>query len=305
MAIVPEELTLTVGSRFEQNAQVGFNALPTARLLWNVNEKLSIWGSFSYTTGSPTRAHHDGIVTPDATVDPESGLPVIIPLFGDRSADSEELLAYEIGLWVEPAENLYVSATAYYFSYDDLVSREVGAPFPDFSGPVPFVTLPLSITNALAADSVGMELAVDWSVSNSATLSATYSLVNIDVEDGGVTDLVTVNLIDSAPQHTATLRGHFDLSKSVETDVVLRYVDKVPNTFRVDEVDGYFEVDLQARWFILPNLDLKVIGRNLIEDGHEEFSAVTFNTPLSEIERSVFAETSLFILVLGSCSRVN
>ena len=290
ITLIPEELTLTIGSRFEQNAQVGFNVLPTARLLWSVNEKVSVWSSFSYTTGNPTRFYDNATFTPDATVDPTTGLPVLLPLIGNTDVDTEELLAYEIGIWAEPAEDLYVSATAFYFSYDDLISRGAGMPFPNLTGPVPFIVAPLNIGNELEADSVGFELAMDWSATDSMTFSATYSLINIDVDGENIADIVSINLIDSAPQHTATIRGHFDLTKSLETDLVLRYVDKVPNTFRVPEVDSYFTVDLQARWFITPNLDLKVIGRNLVEDGHEEFSSVSFNTPLSEVERSVFGE---------------
>ena len=293
IAILPKKLALTLGSRFEYNDQVGFNALPTARLLWNVTEKLSLWGAASYTVGTPARVYDDIQLDIRTVIDPESGLPLFFQLIGDRDVEAEELLAYEIGLWAEPTRNIYISATAYYFTYDKVLSRETGESVPNFSDPTaPFVNVPFVFDNEGRAESLGAEFVLDWSISDALSLAATYSYINLRLFQRESTDPVLSAFTENAPEHSATIRAHIDLMDSLEADLIVRYVDGISATLISPEIDEYVQGDAQLKWFATPKFDLTLLGRNLFNDSHEEFKTLTFNSPISEVERSVFLKAS-------------
>ena len=288
ISLIDETLSLTLGSRFEQNSQVGFNALPTGRLLWNVNEKLSVWGAVSYTVGTPSRFNDDIVLNVAAFPEPTSGLPALVSIIGNRNIESEEIIVYELGAWAEPFEKFYLSATTFVFDYDKFTSRERGKPFPVLSDPInsPFVSIPLEFGNELGAQSVGFELAFDWAISQSVDLAASYSYIKLDAEEGSSQDEAVIGFIEDSPEHSFNIRGNFDLSDSVEADVIIRYVDEL----RTTKVSDYTEADVQFKWFLTPELDITVVGRNLLESAHEEFLTPTFNVPLGEVERSIFAK---------------
>jgi iron complex outermembrane receptor protein len=179
--IVKDVLKLTLGSRFEQNQQVGFAALPTARILWNVNEKFSLWGSVSRAQGTPSRVYDDLRVNVVGFEEPESGLPAIAQVVGNRDLFSEKLTAYEIGSWSEPVKKLYVSATAFYFDYSSIINNPTpGDPLLSANAAGdPFIVVPFPYENGLSARSFGLELTADWHITDWYSLVSTYSMMYI------------------------------------------------------------------------------------------------------------------------------
>lgn len=287
--IAADMIWLTLGSRFEQNSQNSFSALPTARLLWKVNNDLSFWSAVSRTSGTPSRVNDDIRLNALSMRDLESGLPTVIRVTGDRSVDSEKLMAYEVGAWFEPFEDAYVSLTGYFFNYDDVISRELGVPFLDNSNPsTPFIVAPLQYRNGLEAKSSGIEFSFDYSLSKKYSLAASYAYLDIDAVRGTSQDSVAFDFIENVPKHTATTTFHSSLSQDLESDIVLRYVDKLSRSL----IDSYIELDFQMRWFLTSRFDLSLIGRNLLNGKHEEFKAITFQAPVSSIERSFFLQAA-------------
>ena len=288
ISLIPKVLTLTLGSRFEQNDQVGFNAMPTARLLWSVSDSLSLWTAVSYTTGSPARVYDDIRLNVASFPEPQSGLPAMVQITGNRNLKAEKLTAYEIGAWFEPLDKLYSSATAYYFRYNDLNDFTLGEPQvaqDPFAGPS--LLIPNQYTNGLRADSIGAELTTDWNVTEWFSLGGSYSHLQITANPD---DNTNKGLVEDNPRNLFSLRAHFTLAPSLELDSTLRYVDvdRTPSSVFYH----YLENDVRIGWNVRQNLEVEAIGRTLLQSRHQESGALLFNTPSSEIQRSVFGRVT-------------
>lgn len=283
ISVIDDKLTLTIGSRFEQNDQVGFGVLPTVRLLWNVTEKTSVWGSVSRTQGAPSRIYDNIRLNVQSFREPESGLPALAQVTGNKQLGAEKLTAYEIGTWTEPVKSFYVSATAFYFRYNDVVNNTSGEVTPVLDNPEtgPYLLIPLPYSNGLSADSAGAELTADYKVTDWFDFAATYGYLSIVASPKDSQDK---DFVEDSPRHSATLQSHFNLSTSVELDGILRFVDRLSRS----EIPSYLQADLRLAWLVKQDLELELIGRNLLEKSNQEFGPLVLQTPNSEIERSVF-----------------
>jgi|GEM_PF-3127670 len=289
--LIKDTATLTIGSRFEYNDQVDFHALPTARLLWSLSDKTSVWGAVSKTVGTSARMYEDLRFNVANTSDQETGLPVLVQLQGSREVDPEDLLGYEVGVWTEPLDELYLSITGFISNYQNLLSREPSKPYftSDESGS-PYLMLPLVYQNKLSGVSHGTELAADWKVSEWFSLAATYAFLQINIDQGSSEDISLAEDWESAPANIATLRGHFNLSSSVKSDLILRFVDET-SAASID-VDSYIESDARLAWAPGQTWEFSLIIRNLLNDSHQESGIDAIQTPLSEVERSIFLQTT-------------
>ena len=64
----------------------------------------------------------------------------------------------------------------------------------------------------------------------------------------------------------------------------LFYVDELPSS----GVSDYFRFDTRFSWKPTDGIELSLVGQNLIDEGHQEFSAFLFQRP-ADIGRSVYA----------------
>jgi iron complex outermembrane receptor protein len=119
--LVPNELFLTIGSKFEYNSFSGFEVQPSLRLAWIPVANHTIWGAISRAVRTPSRIDTDLVIprTP----------PFFIRGGGDRF-DSETVMAYELGYRTELADRATLSVAAFFNDYEDIRSVEpiAGAP---------------------------------------------------------------------------------------------------------------------------------------------------------------------------------
>src|SRR4030095_8746876 len=94
--LVPEQLSLTVGSKFEHNNYTGFEIQPNARLLWFARPRHTLWTAISRAVRTPSRAEHDSRVVSSISPGP-GGLPIVATALGNRNFLSESLRAHEVG----------------------------------------------------------------------------------------------------------------------------------------------------------------------------------------------------------------
>ena len=79
-----------------------------------------------------------------------------------------------------------------------------------------------------------------------------------------------------------------DFPHGVTLDAAVRYVDNVPAL----DIESYFEMDVRIGWQVTKNLEVSLVGQNLLHDQHAEFGPSYINTQdgkISEIPRSLFA----------------
>ena len=265
VTLIPERLTVAVGTKIEHNDYTGVEVQPSIRASLRTQRNGTFWTGLSHAVRTPSRIDREFFVP---------GQPPYI-VAGGAGFESEKLIAYELGWRFQPEARLLLSLATYYNWYDDLRSVERVNPPQSF---------PVVIANGWRGTSYGAELAADFRVTEHWNLKAGYVEFRLDLEQQpGSNDTTGARSEAADPERQALLRSSWDLPRNLTLDAMARYVGRVAAT----DVPAYAELDVRLGWQPLPNLQLSVRGQNLLHDQHPEFGA-----PLSrlEIERGVFGE---------------
>lgn len=276
ITIIPERVRLAIGSKFEHNDFTGFEAQPSARALWTPGHSQTIWASISRAVRTPSEAESDVRLNPAPPVPLPPGL---LTIFGNPEMESEQLLAYEIGYRVQPITALRLDLTAYYNDYEDLRTIE-----PIFPGPVS----PSRVSNKLSGDAYGTEISATAQVTKQWRIQSSYSYWQADLQlDRGSHDRNTVMIDEgSSPHNQFFIRSILDVGWNVEFDSTLRYVDVLP----FPKIPSYVTLDVRLAWSPLKNLEIAIVGQNLLDDRHPEFAPTFIGTQQSEVQRSVYGK---------------
>jgi iron complex outermembrane receptor protein len=268
IALVKDRLQLTLGTKIEHNDYTGFEYQPSGRLAWKLTQRQTVWGAISRALRTPSRIDNE-LFAP--------GTPPFVLLQGGTNFVSEELLAYELGYRVQLHPRLTLSVAAYYNDYDKLRSVERVNPTNAF---------PIVIANGQSGESYGAELTADYRVTDRWRLRAGYSELQIHIRPKpGSTDTSHGSTESNDPNHQFFLRSSLDLPGHFALNGGFRYVSHIAN----QSVPGYGELDVRLAWMPIPNLELSIVGQNLLHDHHPEFGALTSR---QEIERSVYGKVS-------------
>ena len=82
------------------------------------------------------------------------------------------------------------------------------------------------------------------------------------------------------------LRSSMDLPHNLSLDGTLRYVDTLPAL----HISSYVSLDVRLGWRPVKNLELAVVGQNLLHEQHAEFGPSFISTQRAEIERGVYGK---------------
>jgi len=284
--LLPERLRLTLGSKFEDNDFTGFEVQPSGRLLWTPRERQTFWASISRAVRTPSRAEDDVIlnqVVPAGTLGP--GSPAFVTtIYGNRNFVSEELLAYEIGYRFQPHRTLSLDLALFYNDYDRLRSQEPG---PSPTQPQVLPTFPLHLENNLYGETYGIEAAVTWEIARWWRLQPAYTFLDMQLHRRpGSGDTSSEQDEGKSPRHQFMLRSSMDLPHNLSLDGTLRYVDSLPAL----HISSYVSLDVRLGWRPVKNLELALVGQNLLHEQHAEFNPSFIATQRAEIERGVYGK---------------
>lgn len=286
ITLIDKTLNLTLGSKFEYNDYTNLEIQPTARLLWKPTVKQSLWASISRAVRIPSRGEHDIDIT-ERVLPPGAlfrGSPVTeVRVIGNRDQESETLIAYELGYRIKIQDNLSLDAAAYYNDYDKLRNTNQGMPYPENSSPQPRLVLPASMSNGGTDNVYGFELAADYRPWSGGRLQGAYTLTKQDSND----DTQRVSGEPPPPEHQLSLRAGIDLPKNFELDFWWRYVNDLGH-----QVDSYHTLDIKLGWRLNDNLELAIVGQNLIDNHHLEFLPEFIQTDPTEVERGVYGKVT-------------
>lgn len=282
--LLPDRLRLTLGAKFEQNDFTGFEIQPSARLVWMPTERSTLWGSVSRAIRTPSRLETSSRIVSRIIPLPPTYTPTAINTVGNEDFSSEKLLAYEVGYRIQPRENASIDLAVFYNDYDNLQTFERSSSVPT----------DIVFDNKLSAHSYGLELVVDWLPAEWWRLQTNYSYLQISAQlDGDSNDPVGVlNIVeDSSPQHQVSLRSMMDLSHRVSLDLWVHYVDELKRTSYsiVQPVSDYTSLNARVAWKPLENLELSLVGHNLLDNHHEEFVGENLLIQ-TEVERSIYGK---------------
>lgn len=256
-----KNLNLTLGARFERNVYTGYEFLPDARLAWKVSQQHLLWTAASRSVRAPARLDADTFVP--------SAPPFL--LRGGPEIKSEIAKVYQLGYRGQISPKFNFEATAFYNDYDQLRTQEV-----DPSGTF------LTFANEMEGHSHGVEmwgtyqLLPQWRISAGlTTLSQTLKL------KPGSNDFAAPQISDKDPSHTWQVRSAYNISPNKEFDVSIRHVAELNNP----SVPSYTAVDARLGWRVRKDIEVSLIGQNLLGTEHSEYELQGFR---NEIPQGVF-----------------
>jgi iron complex outermembrane recepter protein len=277
IALVEGLLHLTIGSKFEHNDYTGFEYQPSGRLLWTPATRHAIWAAISRAVRTPSRVDRDVA----AYSAPNPALPLFARLSGKKDFESEKAWVYEVGYRTQPVDRLFIDLAGFYNRYDDLFSVESDALLLE---PGPRLIIPFHFDNKIKAKVYGVEFAADWRWLDSWHWRLSYSHLHMDLErKPGSNDAVTEDSTEgSSPQNQVSLMSFMDLPGNLNFDGVFRYVDNLPG----QNVSSYFNLDLRLGWNVTNNVELSLVGQNLLQGHHAEWGSGT------KIQRGVYTKAT-------------
>jgi iron complex outermembrane receptor protein len=265
IALLPDRVHLTLGTKLEDNDYTGVEVQPSVRLAWKLRDKQTLWSAVSRALRTPARLDRDYYIP-----------PVIL---GSPDLQSEKLIAYELGYRVQPSERLSLSVAGYFNDYDDIRSVEPANP------PAP---LPLEFLNGQEGESYGVEISAEYRVTDTWRLRADVSELRIDIDpQPGSLDNTHGSAEAADSNHHVLLRSSFDLPRDLQLDAIFRYVSRVENPGVA--TPGYGELDLRLGWLATKSLELSIVGQNLLHDQHGELGVAAAR---QEMERSAYAKVT-------------
>lgn len=284
VTLIEDRLTFIVGSKLEHNDYTGLEVQPSARIIWTPAIPYSLWASVSRAVRTPSRLDHDARINYGVTpLDP--GTIQYGSMFGDKDADSEELVAYEMGLRYHPDRSFKVDIAGFYNVYDNLITNELRTPYLTGTYPDLYLIVPTYANNKGSGETYGIEIAVDYTPLPWWQLTATYSYLQMALHrDSSSQDPTAEDKEGYSPHHQMSFLSRWNLGNRVEFDAWWRYVDNLPAL----DIDSYHSLDLRLALKLTEILELAIVGQNLLDSRHEEFvSTMAVSTGL---ERGFYAQ---------------
>ncbi len=281
-------LWLTLGAKLEHTDDMGLEVEPSAKILWEVNEGHSLWASASRAIRAPAQVERDAKHIINTVVPPQPGgppFPIAIFASGSDEFDPETVLALEAGYRAKPWKETTLELSAYYNFYDDLRSVNPEDALP---GDAPGVLL-VPFTNGAKGETWGLEAELAVDLLPGWRLVGGYSFWEGEFSYPGSAGDQT-DWANASPRHMFQLQSQLDLGEDLELDLYLRSIDNI----KALSVPAYTELNMRAAWRPIDELELALIGRNLLNSAHQEFNAqrapaIGFGTGL-EIDRIVLGK---------------
>jgi iron complex outermembrane receptor protein len=285
LPIVRDKLLLTAGTKLEHNSFSGFDYQPSVRLLWAPTEHHSFWTAVTRAVRTPSRI--DDNVRFDIFVENTPTLPVYFEILGNPQQKVEQLIGYEAGYRTQVNPNLYLDFTGFYNSFRDLQNYGPLA-LSEASTPPPLrLLIVVPYANGIQGHTVGGEVAPNWKVTHWWQVRGSYSFLHMGLEDKpGYTDTggLLASYEGSSPRHVLGFQSFINLPRHFEFDQTFRYSSGLP----AQGVKGYSTGDVRLGWHAWEGFDFSVVGQNLLQPYHYEFSGDP--GPLVGIKRAVYAK---------------
>ena len=285
--LVPDRWRLILGSRFEHNDYSGFEVQPNIRLLWNASKRDRVWAGLSRSVRTPSRGE-TSFTAFYAGPGYVPGLPLPLAAVGDPNLDSEKLNALDAGWRHQWSNTLTSELSTFYYRYSDLRGTLVDSPSLLFYNSYPYLGVPLS--NAIGAESHGLELALDWLPHPDWRIQFNTTLYDIRSRDA-IHQASDQEFAHFTPGMQLSLRASWDITPRLQWDAWLRHTGKIRGVeaTHLDDVPAFTTLDMRLAWKPNKNLTLALVGQNLLDSAHPEAIMSNILSEPVQIQRGVYA----------------
>ncbi len=290
--LIKNLLSISAGERYEWVNWSGAAFSPDARILYTPSKNSTIWASFTQAIRFPSRGEVDGTANiTTLPLDPfeTGGLDTgLVRYMANPYLDTINSTTYQVGYKRQVTDNLNFDLTTYFIhrnnAYDD---EPAGMPFVEVIQGRPVLVVPYQKDDKTDSESVGAEIAVDYRPVDRVRLAAAYSYMHFTrwLTDGG-TDLAVKDDIRRYVPNEVNFRAMFDLSEQVQFNAQFRFVDDIPAI----DIPAYTQLDLKLAYRPVRNLELSVVGQNLLRPDTKEYAPEMAHYDQSMIERGVYGQ---------------
>lgn len=293
IALIPDRVYFTLGSKFEHNDYTGFEFMPTGRVAWIPAKNQMMWAAVSRALRAPSR-NDTNLVLNFGSV--PGNPPTLLRLLGNPNYDDERLIAYEAGYRTTVSSHLSLDAAAYFNDYDSLQTTEPGTPFFEDTPAPPHEVQPFTYENLMYGNTDGIEFTGNWQFNSRFSLSPGFAFEQIHMHTKPTSqDTMTGPFVEGAvPRQSAELRAHWQIEKRLSWDASAYFVDRLNNQGPAGNtvIPAYTRVDTGFTWKPREQFSLSFVGQNLEKDHHPEFQDINGALQNGQIKRSAYVKAS-------------
>jgi iron complex outermembrane recepter protein len=293
IALVPERLYLTVGTKLEHNDYTGFEVMPSVGATWSPSDRHMVWVAVSKALRAPSRLDTNLFLNIGNIAAP-GNTPILLRLLGNPQFLDERLIAYETGYRTMVSKRFSIDVAAY---YNDWKHTQTTEPSGFFFEPTPLPAhevQTLMYENLMHGETHGIEITANWKVKDwwsiSSGFTRAYKHFHVDPKSA---DTQTVLFNEgNAPDYPIQLRSHCDVRRSLAWDVSTYLVDPLVNQGPLSnlKIPSYTRLDTGLTWKPGERFSVSVVGQNLLKDHHMEFEDVNGSMQSGQIKRSAYAK---------------
>ncbi|HVS54615.1 MAG TPA: TonB-dependent receptor [Opitutaceae bacterium] len=275
IALVPDRLQFTVGTKFEHNELSGEEWEPGVRLRWTPTARQTVWAAASHAVRTPS------FLERDSRLNLAAGPGFLVSIFGNPEIGTEKLTAYELGYRVAPAKQLSFEASAFYDVYHQLIVNEPNPPGFEISPVPPHALISQTWRNSAQGETYGAELSVHWQATAAWRLAGSYAWLH--------SNLTSVPFVgSSSPGQQIQIRSNLDLPHHVELNGAVTYVGAIVTPLgQINApIPAYVRLDLGLIFHPAAAMEVGVWGVNLLDRRHPEFTSPQ-STTVAEMPRGI------------------
>jgi iron complex outermembrane recepter protein len=267
IALLGKRLAVTLGSQVQHDSYAGLGVQPSVRAMWSGFSRQRIWAAASRALRTPSLVDR-GILVAYPPTPTDAGLPLFLSVVGNPAAKTETLVDAEGGYRIEIAAAASIDVTAFTGRYQHLQTQEVSAPVVEFV-PSPRLVVATHFGNRLEATTRGLEISGHWTPLPAWRVDASYSAFRVAARlDAGSQDPLSALTDGNAPRHQWQLGVTFTPGAHATVHFAAFHVGRLASA----GVDAYTRGDITAEFRLMGRLSAMVIGQNMFQAAHAEFT---------------------------------
>ncbi len=280
--LIRNRLHFILGSKIEHNDVTGFVIQPSARLLWTPTSEQTFWASASRSVRTPSRFDYEYQSTTFGGL-----VGGVVPAYSRiiyLNDQPQDLIAYELGHRIIFGSKFSLDTAVHYDIIFETPSIEQGTPFiyvETTPAPAHYI-VQYNVDHKLMAKAFGGEVSAEYRPFKWWRITASQSIFYLHIfKDADSTDLRDMSDMEKVvPRHQSILRSYLDLPANMNLSAMFRYVDNISTL----DIPSYCSLDIRLAWKVKPNIELSVVGQNLLDNEHPE------NSVESEIPRGFYTK---------------
>ncbi|TVT49342.1 MAG: TonB-dependent receptor [Denitromonas halophila] len=274
IVLLPRQLRLTLGARFEARNMGSPEFQPTVRLLWSPSDRDTLWTHWSRAARTPSFGErHAGLAVGVQAFPPFSAATLIsVP---NEDLRSESVNAFELG-YRRQLDRGSVEFVLFRQRYSHLLGNSFGGlRMPGLIPLTPDVLL--ARHNRGSAVTEGAELGAEMAVSQDLRLGLAYTVMRQDYDTTGdaILDGGNATVANRNANHWLSLQARIDLSGQQELDLQVRHVAALKGQ-TAPGVDAYTVVDARYGYRFSQRAELTLSITNLFDKRYSAYSSDYF-----------------------------